>query len=282
MKKLFNFYNYESKNDWYTYQNLFNILKAAGYYTTWISNQTCEALSGTSPSAFFSQLCDSKKFIDDIDDHRRKNEKYDEILLTFLDDALKKTNEKNFYVLHLARTHTHYNRRYSEAFKKFSADDEFNNKGFDSPSQRSMRANYDNAVLYNDFIVDSIIKRFEDKNAIVIYISEHGEEVYDNTDSLGHGDLTNLRKNVFEIPFIIWLSEKCRAENPELEKRISASVHRPYMTDDLIHTILDIMGIETEDFDPTRSIINEKFNASRPRKYRNFIYQDKEKGFSEI
>ena len=35
-----------------------------------------------------------------------------------------------------------------------------------SQRQMQVRAEYDNAVLYNDFVVNEIIKRFEDKNAI--------------------------------------------------------------------------------------------------------------------
>lgn len=42
---------------------------------------------------------------------------------------------------------------------------------------------------------------------------------------------------------------------------------RYYMTDDLIHTILDIVGIKTPEFDETRSVINEKFNAKRKKIY---------------
>ena len=39
------------------------------------------------------------------------------------------------------------------------------------------------------------------------------------------------------------------------------------MTDDFIHTILDIANISTTDFDETRSIINPNFN----KKYKKFI-----------
>lgn len=37
------------------------------------------------------------------------------------------------------------------------------------------------------------------------------------------------------------------------------------MTDDLIHTLLDIAGIETEGFDETRSVINQNYNSKRKR-----------------
>lgn len=284
MRKIFNFYNYEAKNEWYTYQNLFNILKAADYYTTWISVQEYKSF-GERASSIFSELCNEYKFPELVEADKSSESKNkisgDALVLLWLDEELSKVHEKNFYLLHLVGTHYYYDHRYTEPFRKFTADDEFLGKGFDSYSQRDMRAGYDNAVLYNDFIVDEIIKRFEDKNAIVIYISDHGEEIYESIDFFGHGLATRVTNNILEIPFLIWMSEKCRAENPELEQKIAASVHRPYMTDDLIHTMLDILDIETEDYDPSRSVINEKFNASRPRRFQNFIY-DKEKGLVAI
>ena len=140
-----------------------------------------------------------------------------------------------------------------------------------TPSQKKTRSEYDNAVLYNDFIVDQIIRRFEDKNAVVLYLSDHGEEVFDNMSLAVHTE-TIGSTNMIEIPMMIWCSQKFSQDCPELEARIAASVHRPYMTDDMIHTLLDIMGIETDEYEPSRSIINPAFDASRPRIYSKRIY----------
>ena len=46
---------------------------------------------------------------------------------------------------------------------------------------------------------------------------------------------------------------------------IQAAVDNPYMSDDMIHTMLDIVDVQTADYDPARSIINRQFDASRPR-----------------
>ncbi len=284
MRKIFNFSNYESKNEWYTYPNLFKILKTAGYYTVWLSSQETSVFDETT-AANYPKICDVYKFPEFLETSKIYNpgELKDEIILSWLDEQLPNIHEKNFYLLHLLGAHCSYNHRYTEIFNKFTPEDEFKGNGFDNETQREMRAAYDNATLYNDFIVDEIIKRFEDKNAIVIYVSDHGEEVGDVMDYFGHGILPwfSCSSGMLEIPFLIWMSEKCRAENPELEQKIAASVHRPYMTDDLIHTMLDILGIETEDYDPSRSVINEKFNASRPRRFQNAVY-DKEKGLVAI
>ena len=63
----------------------------------------------------------------------------------------------------------------------------------------------------------------------------------------------------------MYASGKFKEKYPEIVKRIEKSLNDPYMTDDLIHTILDIADIKTPEFDETRSIINEKFNAERKR-----------------
>ena len=44
------------------------------------------------------------------------------------------------------------------------------------------------------------------------------------------------------------------------------------MTDDMIHTILDLADIKTEEYDPTRSIVNALFDASRPRIFNDLDY----------
>ena len=172
--------------------------------------------------------------------------------------------------------HIGYYRRYPAEFGVFLPEQETGS----SYAVKYIRAAYDNAVLYNDFIVREIIRRFEDKNAIVIYISDHGEEVCDILDFYGHSE-TQISRNIIEIPMMIWLSQKFSESYPELESRIAASIHRPYMTDDIIHTVLDIMSIETNDYDPARSVINPKFNASRPRIWVGHLY-DKASGLHDL
>ena len=280
LQKIFTFYRYGSAGEWFTYANLFSILKEAGYYTMWLSNQ--EMSIGGIVTKFYSGLCEQRKFIEDFKDNITIAVTTDEAILPLLDKSLEIEHAKNFYLIHLIGTHFHYYKRYPKSFEKFYTQDEDKTGGLINMSvrQKILRAQYDNAILYNDFILGEIIKRFEDKNAIIIYISDHGEEIFDTMNLLGHNDGV-LSPNVIEIPFIIWLSEKFAASYPELEARIASSVHKPYMTDDMIHTVLDIMQIETHGYDPAKSIINASFDITRPRIYSGHIY-DKEKGLIAI
>ena len=44
------------------------------------------------------------------------------------------------------------------------------------------------------------------------------------------------------------------------------------MTDDMIHTILDLMDIRTPEYDPARSLVHPSFDAGRKRMVRHRDY----------
>ena len=81
--------------------------------------------------------------------------------------------------------HYTYEIRYPSEFKRFSAS---NYSGDLTDAEREIVAHYDNATLYNDYVVDNVIKQFEDKNCILVYFSDHGEEIYEIDDFMGHGN----------------------------------------------------------------------------------------------
>ena len=266
-QRLFTFYDNRAAADkaWYQYTNLFDILKAAGYHTAWLSNQEVTGIYGNVPHAY-ADRCDEKKFTT-LHDTETMVYEFDEKILPLLDESLKKNSAaKNFYVLHLLGTHLNYRARYPAEFDIFKAEDEPAEEKF----QREFQAAYDNAVLYNDFIVEEIIKRFEDKNALVIYVSDHGENVFADGKFLGHGPIGD--KWQFEIPMVVWLSESCKKNHPDLAPKISAAKDLPFMTDDMIHALLDLLKIETEDFDSRRSLFSEDFDSTRKRIYKNLEY----------
>ena len=267
-ERLFTFYDNrvaDNGKPWYLYPNLFDILKAADYHTAWLSNQESSGIYGNVPRAY-ADRCDEKIFTV-IRDTSTFVYEFDEKLLPLLDDSLKKNSSaKNFYVLHLLGTHADYRLRFPPEFEIFKADDEPAKTAF----QRAYQADYDNAVLYNDFVVDEIIKRFEDKDAIVIYVSDHGELIFEDGIQYGHGPGHDGRE--LEIPMIVWFSEQFKSAHPELVKRISAAKDLPFMTDDMIHALLDLMAIQTPEFDSRRSLFSEDFDATRRRIFRGKEY----------
>ena len=271
-QRLFTFFdNRGAKTEpWYRYTNFFDILKAAGYHTAWLSNQEVTGIYGNVPRAY-ADRCDEKKFTT-IHDTETLIYEFDEKILPLLDDSLQKNfSEKNFYVLHLLGTHLNYRARYPDEFDIFQADDESAKEDF----QRKFQAEYDNAVLYNDFIVEEIIKRFEDKDALVIYVSDHGENVFDDGIHLGHGP-GGKDKWQYEIPMVIWCSKQFKENHSELVEKISAAKNLSFMTDDMIHALLDLMKIQTPDFDSRKSLFSEDFDSTRRRIYKDNEYKNGE------
>ena len=105
--------------------------------------------------------------------------------------------------------------------------------------------------------MNEIINRFKDKDAILVYISDHGEEMW-QAGFVGHGP-SNVSKYMVEIPFLIWVSDSYKEKRPNNIARIQNSLNKPFMTDNLVHVLLDLAGIETKQYDATKSVINEKY-----------------------
>ena len=107
----------------------------------------------------------------------------------------------------------------------------------------------------------------------MIYFSDHGEEVYDDPERnyFGHDEIRGSTYMI-EVPFVFWMSDAFKHDYPQLVQRIEGAADRPYMTDDLIHTLLDILDISTPEYQPSLSLINKEFNASRKRIYSKRLY----------
>lgn len=125
-------------------------------------------------------------------------------------------------------------------------------------------------TLYNDFVVDSIISMFSNRNAIVMYFSDHGEEVYNYRLQQGRTDLktddTRAIRYQLDIPFLIYVSPLYASRHPQKVERIRKSVNRPFMTDNLPQVIFDLLGVHTRYYKPSRSVINEKYHPQKQRK----------------
>ena len=256
--------------------NFFDILNAAGYRTAWISNQEFSGIYGNI-GRMYSETCQRRSFTHLRDSKEENSAGFDEEILPLLDNELALKGDKNFFVIHLMGSHSMYNRRYPEEYGKFKEKDEkTKNENSESKKAKFIRARYDNSILYTDYVLNEIIKRVENMDAICIYLSDHGEDVYDDKDFAGHEE-TSPSRFMIEIPFIIWTSPTFRQSHPEFDAKISAAVDKPFMTDDMIHFLMDIMKIETEDFDPTLSPFNPKYNSQRKRTYSGKLY-DKEHG----
>lgn len=261
LREMFTFHDVESGREWYQCSNLLDILREAGYETWWLSNQDSFGVWANTGTLFanradYAVFTQKRASQDDFGIH-------DEALLPLLDKAFADDgSDRNFYVLHLMGCHVLYELRYPEEFERFTAKEIAGNLPSD---WKEDIAAYANAVFYNDFVVSSIIERFRGKDAVVIYISDHGENVHDEgSDLLGHA-YGEPNRYLYEIPFMVWASNTFRQNHPEKWSAIQGAVSRSFMTDDLIHALLGLLDIQTVEYDPRKNIFAPEFDTGRKR-----------------
>lgn len=177
--------------------------------------------------------------------------------------AIEPFRSPSLIIIHLWGQHYQYNQRYPDSFCHFTTSDYDSNKW--TEKQREIIAHYDNATRYNDYVVDRIIQLFQNENCCIVYFSDHGEEIFENGDYMGHGNAEHSKDLSYQIrvPLMVWVSSTF--SRPELKEKLLAAQHIPIMTDDISHFLLDIAGIRTPEFAPTRSFINDQYNTKKPR-----------------
>lgn len=243
------------------------VFKQAGYDVLFWDNQLEMAQDAAFSFALNSFLYDPQVRRMSYSQANTKSYEYDEgIVRDFARHA--QLGARNLVMFHLMGQHVEFKDRYPHGtvFDYFTADSVHRKEPYLDASKRQQIAHYDNATRYNDYVMRQIISLFADKNAVVIYFSDHGEEVYDYRDSEGRrrGEFDqNLLKYQFEVPFVIWCSELFNARHAELCLQIAAAVHRPMMTDNVCHLLLTLAGIETPIYKSARDVLSADYSCPR-------------------
>ena len=253
MKSLMSAYIYEMADsvEWYKCLTLLEVMQNAGYKTYWCSNQ-CKSGLFDNEIGRYSDLCDEQIFLsnpDEITSNREKTkDNYDANLIQVVEDYLSSANSKAFFVLHLMGSHFSYNCRYPDSFSVFKAEDYATTYSSLSMENRQVVAEYDNSIRYNDYVVYEIISRFSGSDAIVVYLSDHASDVFVSSNNYAgpaKGGIPVSENAGREIPFMVYTSPLFREKHPDLQQRIENAVERPYRTDSIMYTIMDVAGVES-------------------------------------
>lgn len=245
--------------------SLIDVYHSAGFQTFWLSNQAPIGVWDNYISNL-AQTSDISIFVNNKGNTSFENtyiSSYDEKLIQPFSSILKGKERKKFIVIHLMGSHSKYAKRYPNNYNKFTI--------YHSHKEKIINE-YDNSILYNDFVIDtifSILNAYSSDHdniiASAIYLSDHGENVYDENNNVGHGYSGSLPKANVEIPFIVWLSSGYKHFYQNKINTILINRDKPFITDDLFHTIMDLNDIECNAYIKTRSLFNKDFNFSRLR-----------------
>ena len=232
--------------------SIIQLANMAGFTTYWLSNQKPVGLYESIPTIIGSAA--THKHFMATDDYNYTI--YDGALLPGLDEILKDTSaSKKIVFIHLIGTHVRYDKRYPESFTIF----EKPYKGLKFQHEKAITQTnaYDNATAYNDHILREIIEqlRAQDGYSYMAYFSDHGDEVYDTMDFVGHNEYHGTRP-MFEVPFLFWFSEKYKKSNNTLPENVAS---RTYSLTDFPHTFASLSHIKFDGIDASRNVLDSTF-----------------------
>jgi len=245
--------------------SIVDLFESAGFTTYWISNQ--ELLSKWGGS--YGIIAQGANYVYDLSSEK----KTDEIVLPTLYEILEEKKDENKIIfIHLMGSHNAYKCRYPANFSYFNYEtDTIPNKPYLRDESRRLIDEYDNSVLYTDFILSSIIKKMQEKEdspSVVLFFSDHAEEVFDFRDVVGHF-IQGTSRFQCEIPFILWYSNGYKNEKTDL----IFEENRPFITEDFIYSISSLAKLNYKDFEPERSLFESKF-THRERRVGDVTYEE--------
>lgn len=277
-QNMLSLYSYGMPGVWYDYPIIMSVFRKAGYEVDFFSNQNVMNNSGAFTDFIEDMFVNNPQLSPYLFDKR--NENVHQLDIDLLGDYHRLCDsgspKPQLLMFHFIGMHVDFSLRYPENRHPFSAADYRSRRDL-TDEQRAVIADYDNAIAYNDFVVDSIVNTFAGREAVIIYVPDHGEMVYDDGRDFGRSLRLDARdvRNQYDIPFWILCTDTYKERHRDVCSLIEQAVHRPFMTDDLPHLLLYLAGIHCKAYSPERNLIDRRFDSGRIRLIRGEADYDK-------
>lgn len=190
---------------------------------------------------------------------------YDMALFDNFEQNVESLDGNRMIMLHLIGSHgPTYFQRYPKEHATFQPD--CPRADIENCSVEEIVNTYDNTILYTDYVISQTIeklKSLEDKyNTALVYVSDHGESLGESGLSL-HGMPYSLAPDYqTKVPLMMWMSPGFKTSKQLnydcLNQR--AQQYDTYSHDNIFHSILGIMDVQTQEYKKSLDI----FNTCRP------------------
>ena len=263
------FYTLEGpEKEWYKYPALPLVLSKAGYYTYWVSNQEKQG-TGIQPIPTLASTSDSTRFVRIRTAGDWNASPDSDILPLLFDRTMTPAGKDLFEVVHLMGSHTPYSDRYIHEKAPFTVDNlpKTLPNGKPTPTdakRRGIICDYVNSIHYNDQVVAQIFQRYSQTPAIVIYLSDHGQAVFENPERPDYYEHEVSQAGLM-IPLMVYTSPALRKEHPEVYEQIVAAKDRKIMTDLLANSICGLLGVKTKYYNARQDFFSSEYDNARRR-----------------
>ena len=236
----------------FTESSFIDIFKSSSFSTSWIGNQ-----NPTKTYRFFVSECDTI-FINkpQFSDYSNVKKMDSELIDPFI-KSITRDYPKQLINIHLIGNHWWYNSNFPDTFAVFTPI--LQNKTISPSNKERMINSYDNATLFTDYVLNIIIEAIEKRNAILIFLSDHGQSFGEEGKWL-HANNTIAEQNP---ACFIWLSESYMKNFPEKHQALLANQNKEINTSFLFHTILDGATISSPYFEVSQSLFSYQFQPEK-------------------
>jgi heptose-I-phosphate ethanolaminephosphotransferase len=185
-----------------------------------------------------------------------------------VDDYQKRQtpSAKRLVLFHLLGQHVGFEYRYPKNFAYFNEDSlSFRKEPWLTKDMREDIVHYDNATRYNDHVLQQIISLYDQQSTIVVYLSDHGEEVYDYRENSGRDDWgmgsdpRQVLRWQYMVPFVVWCSDKYAATHPDIIKQLQNATSRPAMLDNVCQLLFHLSDLKTPYYNKTRDVLSSDY-----------------------
>ena len=249
--------------EWHQYPLFTTLFKNAGYNVTFISNQFITSSDTYSDFQENLLLNDTRMSKAQFDSRNNKRFDYDGEMLNEYKGFGDSKKKGNLTIIHLMGQHIAFGERYPKEWEHFTA----SMYPHLPENEGNIVAQYDNATLYNDYILSRIIEKFKEKEAIIIHMSDHGERSGIRGNGYGR-DFTLSRESIeeqYEVPFWIFMTQEYAKKHPAIAQKISDSRSKPLCTDNIAHLMLSLAGIKTQYYNARYNPLSADFDSTRHR-----------------
>lgn len=265
LRNAFNLNSVSEEEEWFEGVYFPILIKKGGWDVYHYDNQVIDTRSDTGISRMFYSDLNLKFLYSGISDSIFK---YDGDYVAYTSQKLNsvKTTEKKCVIYHLKGQHFDPLERFNMSPKFFYDDPEYKKLNLNTEQKKDI-ADYDNATYYNDSILGLIIDEWRSSTTVLLYFSDHGEDMWD----LGNVGARNKPMpddkewldRQFHIPFMIWVSDSFSKSYPDIVSKIANSKIKKGTVDDLGHIVLGLTGLTTEYYCPERNILQPEYKALR-------------------
>lgn len=190
----------------------------------------------------------------------------------------RKPAARRLVIFHLMGQHTDYGSRYPHTtdWEVWTPADVPADAPYIDARRRGIMLDYARATRYNDAVLASIIEHFRNRDAVVVMLSDHGEEVFDYRDFMerDHNPQKSAEMVRYEngIPLLVWCSPIYTQRHPERANALTHAASRPFMSDNLGQMMLWLGMVDSPWNDSTRNVLHPAYRPAKRLIYDGLDY----------